>query len=233
MTLPPNDPLNLDPLDVSSLIEATQRQQLREYLERLLSENEKFNLTAIADPNDAWARHVIESLRLLPLLGNAENLMDVGSGGGLPGMVLAIARPKLAVTLLEATGKKARFLEQTVHGLGLSNVSVVCERAETAGQVGGGLRERFDIVTARAVAPLRVLLELTVPFAKVQGTLVAVKGEQASAELEQAAAALSALGVVHEQSLRQQTATLLLFRKQSPTSGKYPRRPGEPKRNPL
>lgn len=233
MTLPPNAPPNPDALDLDALVDATQHQQLREYLERLLSENEKFNLTAISDPKDAWDRHVVENLRLLPLFESAGNLIDVGSGGGLPGMVLAIARPKLAVTLLEATGKKARFLEQTARGLGVRNVNVVCERAETAGQAGSGLRERFDIVTARAVAPLRVLLELTMPFAKVQGTLVAVKGEQAATELEQAARALSVLGAVHEQSLRHPTATVLLFRKRSSTPVKYPRRPGEPKRSPL
>jgi 16S rRNA (guanine527-N7)-methyltransferase len=233
MTLPPNASLNPDVLDLDLLVDATRQQQLHEYLARLLSENEKFNLTAIADPSEAWSRHVLESLRLLPLLENAGNLIDVGSGGGLPGMVLAIARPKLAVTLLEATGKKARFLEQTVRGLGLPNVNVVSERAETAAQVGSRLRERFDLVTARAVAPLRVLLELTVPFAKVQGTLMAIKGEQAAAELDQAAAALSALDVVHEQSLRHETATILLFRKLSVTPAKYPRRSGEPKRSPL
>lgn len=225
--------LNIEATAVPPFVDAAQHERLLEYLGLLLRENEKFNLTAIAEPHEAWNRHVLENLQLAPLLGAGANLIDVGSGGGLPGMVLAIARPELQVTLLEATAKKARFLEQAARSLGLSNVSVVCDRAETAAKPGSRLREHFDLVTARAVAPLRVLLELTAPFAKVQGVLVAVKGEQATSELELAAKALSALSVSLETTVRQATATVLLFRKQAPTLSKFPRRPGEPKRNPL
>lgn len=229
MTLPPN----IGAADVPRLVNGDQCQRLRDYLRLLLDENEKFNLTAIADPSEAWARHVLENLELVPLLGSGLSLIDVGSGGGLPGMVLAIARPDLEVFLLEATGKKARFLEQTSRTLGLMNVRVVCERAETAGKPGSELRERFDIVTARAVAPLRALLELTIPFAKVHGLLLAVKGEHAPSELEQASNALSVLHVVHESTVRYETATVLSFRKSQSTPTKYPRRPGEPKHKPL
>jgi len=217
------------PLDVSPPVE----EQLRAFLKLLLHSAQLFNLTAIVDPEIAWDRHVVESLRLLPLLGPGKRLIDVGSGAGLPGMVLAIARPTLAVTLLEATAKKARFLEDTAKALSLSNVAVVANRAELASAVGQPLRESFDIVTARAVAPLRILVELTVPFARVGGTIVAVKGRQAEAELAAAKNALWSLHVEHEQTVRQPTASIVVLRKKLSTPAKYPRRSGEPKRRPL
>jgi 16S rRNA (guanine527-N7)-methyltransferase len=210
-----------------------QRQCLSTYLDRLLAVNEDMNLTAIVDREEAWQRHIVESLRVLHLFGHAPNLVDVGSGGGLPGLVIAIARPQLKVTLLEATEKKARFLEQTAKTLGLTNVRVLAERAELAAAAGSQLREHFEIVTARAVAPLRVLLELTVPFLKVGGRLVAIKGERAEVELAESSEAQRLLGVTLEHSERHPTATVLVLRKTQATPKRYPRRAGEPKKNPL
>ncbi|HEY5960538.1 MAG TPA: 16S rRNA (guanine(527)-N(7))-methyltransferase RsmG [Polyangiaceae bacterium] len=210
-----------------------QRSQLTKYLELLLESAQLFNITAIQDPTLAWERHVLESLRLLPFIGSATRLIDVGTGGGIPGMVVAIAQPEVNVTLLEATAKKARFLEQTAQALQLGNVSVVCERAETAGAYGSHLRESFDIVTARALAPMRVLAELLAPFAKVGALVIAVKGERASTELAEAANALWSMHLEHETTVRQPTASVVMLRKRAATSSKYPRRAGEPKRNPL
>lgn len=221
------------PDDPSSQLEPKQRAQLTEFLDLLLHSAQLFNLTAIRDRTEAWERHVLESLRLVPLLGPGKTLIDVGSGGGLPGLVLAIARPDLAVTLLEATGKKARFLEQTASTLKLASVSVICERAESVGAPDSAERESFDIVTARAVAPLRVLLELTVPLARVGGLVVCVKGEKAADELAAAASALRELSVDHERTVRQPTASVVLMRKRAATAAKYPRRSGEPTRSPL
>jgi 16S rRNA (guanine527-N7)-methyltransferase len=210
-----------------------QQSQLELYINSLLTATEEFNLTAIRNREEAWERHILESLRVVPLLGNGTRLIDVGTGGGIPGMVLAIARPDIEVTLLEATTKKAAFLERTAIALGLTNVRVCAERAEDAAKVGARHRETFDIVTARAVAPLRVLLELTIPFLKPSGLFVAVKGEKAAAELDEAKRALQTLSVTLESSHRHPTATVLLLRKTAPTAAKYPRRSGEPKRNPL
>jgi 16S rRNA (guanine527-N7)-methyltransferase len=221
------------PEALSSLLVSEQIQQLEQYIDRLLHATEEFNLTAIRHREEAWERHIVESLRIVPLLGAGKNLIDVGTGGGLPGMVLAIARPDLAVTLLEATTKKARFLESTAKTLGLCNVQVVAERAEDAAKPHSPLRESFDIVTARAVAPLRVLLELTTPFMKISGLFVAIKGERANEELHEAAKAMTTLGVTLEGTHRHPSATVLLMRKTSATPVKYPRRAGEPKRNPL
>ena len=211
----------------------SQRAQLERFLQLLLEANSRFNLTALREPAVAWQRHVVESLRLVPLLAEANNLIDVGSGGGLPGMVLAIARPELKVTLLESSAKKARFLAETSQALGLGNVVVDSRRAEQAAAPGEPLREHFDLATARAVAALPVFLELTVPFLRVGGRLLAVKGERATEEL---AAASNALGTLHmelENTERHPSATVLLLVKRDRTPKQYPRRAGEPERKPL
>ena len=148
-------------------------------------------------------------------------------------MVLAIAQPELAVTLLESSTKKARFLTETRDALGLGNVKVECRRAEDAAAPGEPLREHFDLATARAVAALPVLLELTVPFLRVGGRVLAVKGERAHEELAAAAGAMGALHMELEKAERHPSATVLLLIKRAATAKQYPRRPGEPERKPL
>ena len=136
--------------------------QLGDYLARLLAMNELVNLTAIAEPAAAWERHALDALTLVPLLadlGPGARLVDVGSGGGVPGIPLAIARPDLEVTLIEATQKKAAFLAAVADVLGLHNVTVRAERAELL--ANGELRGAFDAVTARAVGRLVALVPLT------------------------------------------------------------------------
>jgi 16S rRNA (guanine527-N7)-methyltransferase len=176
---------------------------------------------------------MVESASLALLVGPAKKLIDVGSGGGRPGMVLAICRPDIEVTLLEATEKKARFLETAREKLEIENVRVVCERAETAAQPGSPLRENFDVVPARAVAPLRVLVELTIPFARVGGTLLAIKGEKAPQELDEAARALRLLKAKLVDDVEHPAGRVLTFSKIAATELGYPRRNGEPKRRPL
>src|SRR4051812_34603956 len=176
-------------------LEGALQEQLARYLDTLLATNEAFNLTAVTDRDEAWIRHIADSLSLVPALRDlpAESaIVDVGSGGGLPGLPLAIALPQLRFTLLESTGKKAGFLEEATRTLGLTNVQVVCDRAETFGQGKG--RERFAVATSRAVSPLRVLLELTLPLVKISGFSLAIKGGRARDEI---ADARRALGLLH------------------------------------
>ncbi|MET0287553.1 MAG: 16S rRNA (guanine(527)-N(7))-methyltransferase RsmG [Polyangiales bacterium] len=204
----------------------------RRYLELLLEANQAFNLTAITDPAEAWTKHIEDSLSLLPeLTGVTGKVVDIGSGGGLPAIPLAIARPDLKFTLVESTAKKARFLADTARALSLSNVRVESERAESLGQ--GPLRASFDVATSRACARLPVLLELCIPLLKVGGRKLAIKGEQAALELDEATRALQLLHAKLVSSRRTETGTVLRIDKHAETARKYPRRAGEPKRTPL
>jgi len=205
------------------------------FLDLLFEANTRMNLTRIADREQAWSRHVLDSLSLLPFLeaSHASNMLDLGAGGGFPGMPLAIARPALPVTLLEATGKKARFLAETATILGLENVTVLSERAETLGSPDGGGRFAWDVVTARAVGPLRVLLELALPLVAEGGYLLAIKGERAAEEIEAAAAALATLKASVETTHRTPSGTIVVVRRDGPMPRMYPRRPGEPSHAPI
>ncbi len=208
--------------------------KLGAYLDKLLVANLSFNLTTVTELNEAWMRHLFDSLTLVPALAGlapGSRVADVGSGGGLPGLPLAIALPQLSFTLLEATGKKAQFLESTANALGLGNVRVVQDRAETFGQGAG--RAAFDAVTARAVSRMPVLLELSLPLLRVGGELVAIKGEQAEDEVAEAKRALQILSGQVLALTRTPTGTVVRVRKLAETRAKYPRRPGEPKKNPL
>lgn len=219
--------------------------RLGTYLALLLAVNETTNLTAITDPALAWMRHVFDSLTLIPMLAalpEGASVIDVGSGGGLPGVPLAICVPAVKFTLLEATGKKTDFLRGVVGALGLSNVRVVAERAEVAAQDRGergasgregGHREAYDAVMARAVGRLPTLLELTVPFAKIGAPILLIKGEQAATEVEEAKGALHLLKAVHVDTIATPTGRVVVIEKGASTPKLYPRGDGEPKRVPL
>jgi 16S rRNA (guanine527-N7)-methyltransferase len=159
----------------------------------------------------------------------------VGSGGGLPGLPLKIARPELAVTLLEADGRKASFLVQTCAHLGLRGVDVVNRRAEDAGHADL-LRERFDLAVARALAPMPVLAELCLPFVRVGGRLLAQKTR--SEDLEVASRSIELLGggpavVVPAPSAARQDGVIVTVEKIKATPAEYPRRAGVPAKKPL
>ena len=161
---------------------------------RLSAENEKYNLTALTTPDEMILRHFADCAALIPHLPTAGTLLDVGCGAGFPSLVLAILRPSLSVTALDATGKKVSFVKETAAELGLANVAPLAGRAETLALLGGSLRESFDCVTARAVARLPLLSELCLPFASVGGAFFAMKGPAAEQEAEEAARAIPQLG---------------------------------------
>ena len=148
-------------------LEASEVDLISKYLDLLYIANEKMNLTGVRDRTAAWMRHIFDALTLLPILqqSQARSVVDVGSGGGLPGLVLAIVMPDSQVTLIESTGKKAKFLKETVDQLGLNNVRVRSERAEILG--AKELRECNDVVVSRAVSRLPSLLEFCLPMVRL------------------------------------------------------------------
>lgn len=212
--------------------------RLHAYLRLLFAANATMNLTAIRDPDEAWTRHVLDALSLVGPLASAEasgerlRVLDLGSGGGVPGLVLACVMPEVEFTLVEATGKKARFLEEAAKALALTNVEVLAERAETLGQ-DPWLRGSRDVVVARAVGPLRVLVELAIPLVRIGGTLLAVKGQRAPEEIAEAKRALHMLHAVVIDSIRTPTGTLVVVEKSRETPKAYPRALGTPANQPL
>ena len=176
-----------------------------------------------------------DSLVLLEHIGDGKKVVDVGSGGGLPGLPLKIARPDLSMTLIESDQAKAAFLVRTCATLGLQGVEVVARRAEEVGQ-DPVYREAFDVAVARALAPMPVLAELCLPLVKVGGRLLAQK--TATEDVSAAARAIDMLGGVLNQvraapSTARRAGTVVIVDKVRSTPPAYPRRPGVPARKPL
>lgn len=199
----------------------------------------RVRVTAVA-PGDAVRRQYAESLELLTIVEahapSPTALADIGSGGGFPGLVIAIVRPGMRLHLVEPLQKRARLLAELVEALGLSNVTVHAARAEDAGR--GPLRDSLPVVTARAVAELRELLEYTAPLAAPGGLIALPKGSAFAAELLAAAGSMAALACEFEALVAMrpevsETLSVALFRTSGPTAAAYPRRPGVPAKRPL
>jgi 16S rRNA (guanine527-N7)-methyltransferase len=205
--------------------------------------NRRVNLTRITDPAEIETRHFLDSLSAaVPLLdrlnaGEQLRLVDVGSGGGMPGLPLKIAFPGLRVTLVESVHKKADFLRQTSSELGLDEVQVIAERAETAAR-DPAHRDAYDWATARALGPLAVVIELCAPFLAPGGLLVAQRGGNLDAELTDAAPAFKALRLWARTPIAFDLPGLtghglVVGEKYAPTPESYPRRPGLPRKRPI
>ncbi|MFP4324141.1 MAG: 16S rRNA (guanine(527)-N(7))-methyltransferase RsmG, partial [Anaerolineales bacterium] len=213
---------------------------LARYQALLLDWNQQMNLTAITDPAAIAVRHFLDSLSVLtlPNLPAQARLIDLGTGAGLPGIPLAIMRPAWRVHLVDATGKKITFLRTVINALGLQNASAEQARAETLGQAGD-YRATYDLVTARAVAHLPVLAEYMLPLCAEDGLCIALKGDTAHTEKDDAAQALRILGGEIERIARvdlpgvEMPHYLVCIRKVAPTPAMYPRRDGVPRKNPL
>jgi|CXWK01.1.fsa_nt_gi 16S rRNA (guanine527-N7)-methyltransferase len=214
--------------------------QFAAYEALLLAWNERIALTAIREPRQLRIRHFLDALSCAAATGplDGRRLIDVGSGAGLPGLPLKILYPDLRLTLVDSVAKKARFLELVAAELGLSDVTVIADRAEVLGQ-DAAHREGYDWATARAVAELRVLVELLLPLVRVGGRALAQKGDSAAEELTAAAPAIAALGGGASQLIpvrlpeTEATHTLITIDKAAATDPRYPRRVGVPAKRPL
>ena len=211
-----------------------QLNKFEKYFNLLVEYNEKFNITAITEKIDVYKKHFIDSVLGAELIKNG-TLIDIGSGGGFPAIPLKIMSENLAVTLVEATGKKCEFLRAVVRELGLINVSIVNDRAELLIKKDK-FRENFDYCTARAVARLNTLCEYCMPFVKVGGEFIAFKGDT-DEEVIEAQNAIKVLGgelnFVKNYALDGAKRALVSVKKIKPTDKKYPRGNGKERKNPL
>lgn len=219
---------------------AEQIGQFSVYNEMLLDWNTRMNLTALTAPEDVAVKHIIDSLTAYDaaLFDGARTLIDVGTGAGLPGIPLAVYAPHLTVTLLDALNKRVRFLTEVTAAMGLPNVRCIHARAEEAARTAEH-RAAYDIVVSRAVARLPVLLEYTLPFVRVGGTLLALKGRAYAEEQKEGQRAAEVLGggritarPVHLPGLDDVRA-ILTVTKERQTPAAYPRGGGAPTRRPL
>ncbi len=218
-------------------IEITEKKldMLASYYNLLIEWNEKINLTAITDREDVYLKHFYDSLTLTKVidLNEEESLCDIGTGAGFPGIVLKIFFPHLKLTLVDALNKRIKFLDIVINELNLANVKLVHARAE---EYAVKNREQFDIVTARAVAPLNILLEYSIPLVKVDKYFIAMKGNE---NLQESSNAFNQLDsrVLEENKfllpIEGSSRTIIKIQKEQITNRKYPRRYSEIKKRPL
>ena len=224
------------------------REKLNQYSELLIAENQKYNLTRIDSPRQIETRHFLDSLTGLFLLDERSQrksqplkILDIGSGAGFPGLVLAIVRPAWQIVSLEATEKKANFQMMVCDTLGLDNATVLSGRAEAVAH-HAAYRQQFDVVTARALAAMPVLAELSLGFVKIGGVGLYWKGPSVKEELVTAQAAIKQMGAEIENTLSYTLQTedsepaklsLVICRKTKVTPKQYPRVFGMIKKKPL
>ena len=215
--------------------------QLAQYGRMLLEKNQVMNLTAIRDPEGVARMHFLDCAALLKYCDfQGKTLIDVGTGAGFPGMVLKILVPSLEVTLLDSLNKRLDWLTEVCEDLdGVDRITTLHGRAEEFALEKEGLRDSFDFATARAVADLRVLCELCLPFVKVGGHFLAMKSTGSDQELDSAAHAIKALGgrvsSVEDYAIpgTEISHRLILMEKQAPTPQNYPRRWAKIQKEPL
>ena len=214
-----------------------QLEKFEKYREILLFYNDKFNITTITEKQEVYVKHFLDSALCSDLFMDNSKVIEIGSGGGFPSIPLKIIRDDLSFTLVESTGKKCTFLKEVVKELDLKNVEVLNGRAEDFGK-DKKYREKFDHVTARAVARLNTLCEYCMPFIKVNGSFIALKGN-ADEEIKEAKKAVEILGgkysLIKEYNLPLEEAkrTLIKIEKIKNTPSLYPRGNGKERKNPL
>jgi len=210
------------------------------YREILVDWNQKMNLTGIEEEKEVYIKHFLDSVSAVSkgYIKDGMSIIDVGTGAGFPGLPLKICLNNLELTLLDSLNKRITFLQEVSKEVGLKDIKFIHGRAEDFGK-DDQYREQYDIATARAVAGLPILMEFCVPFVKVGGYFICLKGPNADLELEESKAAMSVLGVefiekiditLPETDLKH---NILIFKKTENTPSKYPRKAGKPVKNPI
>lgn len=212
-----------------------QLDKFNKYFEYLISENEKYNLTAITEKNDVYIKHFLDSVLPYNYFKSDCAILDVGAGAGFPSIPLAILRLDLKFTLIDSVNKKVNFLNQLISLLNLSNVTAIHTRCEDYAKNN---REKFDYVVARAVAPMNTLCEYLIPFAKANGEIVMYKGDNYLDELKTSENVLKMFHVKHLDTFKytiedEMTRNIIILQKLEKTNPKYPRGGNKPRLNPL
>lgn len=210
------------------------------YREILVDWNQKMNLTGIEDEKEVFIKHFLDSVSSVEngYIKDGISLIDVGTGAGFPGLPLKICLENINLTLLDSLNKRINFLQEVSNNLGLENVEFIHGRAEDFGKLEE-YREQYDVATARAVAGLPILMEFCVPFVKVGGYFVCLKGPNANLELEESKSAMEVLGLEFVEKIDIELPetdlkhNILVFKKVKNTPEKYPRKAGKPAKSPI
>ena len=208
------------------------------YMNLLLEWNEKINLTAITDVDDIILKHFIDSMTVLKYIEKDKSIIDVGTGAGFPGIPIVIMREDVKITLLDSLNKRINFLNEVCSELKINNIETIHGRAEEAGQ-NKQYREKYDIAVSRAVANMTTLSEYLIPFVKVGGICICMKGSEIDHELEQAKFAIKELGgkieKVEKFNLPDSDIerNIVIIKKIKPTPNRYPRKAGMPSKIPI
>nr|WP_165483819.1 16S rRNA (guanine(527)-N(7))-methyltransferase RsmG [Clostridioides difficile] len=210
------------------------------YREILIDWNKKMNLTGIEDEKEVYIKHFLDSISAVKngYIKNGMSIIDVGTGAGFPGIPLKICLDRLELTLLDSLNKRINFLEEVSRVLELDNIKFIHGRAEDFGK-NENYREKYDVATARAVAGLPILMEFCVPFVKVGGYFICLKGPNANLELEESRKAIDVLGLEYIEKIDVELPeidlnhNILVFKKVMETPVKYPRKAGKPAKNPI
>ena len=215
-----------------------QVEEFYEYMNLLLEWNEKINLTAITEMNDVILKHFIDSLTILKYINDGEKIIDVGTGAGFPGIPICIMKEKIECTLLDSLNKRINFLNEVSNKLELKNIKNVHGRAEEYGK-NKLYREKYDVVVSRAVANMSTLSEYLLPFVKINGICICMKGPDLDQELENAKYAINELGGKIEKIEKIKLPNsdiernIVIIKKIKQTKNKYPRKSGTPSKDPL
>lgn len=215
-----------------------QVQLFEKYMNMMLEWNEKINLTAITEKQDIFLKHFIDSATAVKYISNNSNVIDIGTGAGLPGIPLKIINDNNNIILLDSLNKRVKFLNEVIRELNLKNISAIHGRAEELGR-DKNYREVYDIAISRAVANLSTLLEYMMPFVKVGGICICMKGPNVTEELNSAKNAIKELGGELEKidnfmlPNSDIERNIIIVRKKSKINVKYPRKPGMPSKEPI
>lgn len=223
---------------LSILLNEKQKDQLYRYMKLLQQWNEKINLTAITDEEGVLTKHFIDSLTILKEIQDGSKVIDIGTGAGFPGIPLAIVNSSLNITLVDSLKKRITFLQEVIKETGLNNVEVMHGRAEELAKQKER-REKYDFATSRAVAKLNILVEYLLPFVKINGKVLAMKGPKIEEEYNQSKKAIEVLGGklerICELTLPKTdiVRNIVILKKEKETPKIYPRKAGTPTKSPI